>query len=160
MTKIRTLACLLAVILACPAVAQSVQPDPRIKELLGKARLEYQYDENAGFKLINRFASGRLQAIFIDSRTQTVGDLEVRRIWSIAHMGDSLDAALLRRLMVDNQNLKLGRWSIAQVNGKESAIFSTTLEADARLGALLSHLSIVAGSADELERSLSDKDTY
>jgi len=158
--KLQFLAGALAALLASSAGAQSSQPDPRIKDLLGKARLEYQYDANAGFKLINRFASGRLQAIFIESKTLTVGDMEVRRIWSIAHMADSLDPALPRRLLVDNQTLKVGRWSMAEVNGRESVIFSATLPADARLGEMLGYLSIVASSADELEQELGEKDTY
>ena len=146
--------------IAASVLAEEVAPDPRMEKLLKKARLEYQYDASAGFKLVNRFSTERLQAVFIESRTHEVGNMEVRKLWSIAHMADQVDDALLRRLMIDNQNLKVGRWSIAQVNGQEAVIFSATMDADARLGELLSNLSIVTGSADELEQEFGGKDSY
>jgi hypothetical protein len=140
--------------------AADIPPDPRMEKLLKKARLEYQYDAKAGFKLVNRFSTERLQAVFIESVTHDVGNMEVRKLWSIAFMDDAIEPAMLRRLMVDNQNLKVGRWSIAQINDREAVIFSATMDADARLGELLSKLSIVTGSADELEKSLVTEDSY
>ena len=66
---LRTLRILLLGLLAWPVLAQQdAGPDPRMEKLLKKARLEYQYDASAGFKLINRFSSERLQAVFIESR--------------------------------------------------------------------------------------------
>ena len=55
---------------------------------------------------------------------------------------------------------KIGRWSIAEISGKQAVIFSATIGADVRLGELLTNLSIVAGAADEMERSLVEKDSY
>jgi hypothetical protein len=123
--------------------------DRRIERLL----------DTADFKVGNRFDGGRTHWIFVNSNTQKYGNLDIREIWSAGFISDGeLTPAIMRKLLKKNGEMKLGSWKIANMNGKEVAVFYAQIAADTDKDTLLRSLQLVSEAADEMEKELTGKD--
>lgn len=138
-----------------------VAPDSRVERILTEAKLNYTVDSDGDFKLYTQLKDGRLQTVWIISETQLVGSLEVRQVWSLGYASDSpLPEPILRELLEQNARVKLGAWQIRKMSGKYVAVFAVQVGANIDKTNLLQILSAVASTADDLEKSLSDKDIF
>ncbi len=133
--------------------------DRRIERLLDTADLKYTIDSDGDFKVGNRFDGGRTHWIFVNSNTQKYGNLDIREIWSAGFISDGeLTPAIMRKLLKKNGEMKLGSWKIANMNGKEVAVFYAQIAADTDKDTLLRSLQLVSEAADEMEKELTGKD--
>jgi len=138
-----------------------VEPDSRVAKILSEAKLNYTVDSDGDFKLYTQLNNGRLQTVWIISETQTVGSIEVRQVWSLGYASDTPPPEpILHELLEQNSRVKLGAWQIRKMSGKYVAVFAVQVGANIDKTNLLQILSAVASTADDFEKSLSNKDTF
>jgi hypothetical protein len=91
--------------------------------------------------------------VFINSRTNTLGNLDIRVVWSIALISeDGLTKEQMHRLLTDNAQVKYGSWQIVVVPGREMAVFSAQIAADTDSESLHNAIRAVSMIADEMEK--------
>jgi hypothetical protein len=140
---------------------RKIEVDARIEKLLQDADIKYTVDNEGDFKLYTRVRDNRLQAVWIISEVQSVGSLQVRQVWSIGYVSDTpLAPDLVTRLLEQNAKLKLGAWQVRKMGNKYVAVFAAQVGADVDKFTLLTCLSAVATTADDLELELTGKDAY
>lgn len=133
--------------------------DERVEALLNQAKLKFVIDDNGNFKLINEFSNGRSHIVFINSETQKYVHLEIREVWAVGFISDGqITPGVMRKMLKQNNELKLGSWKIRTVGDKEIAIFYVHIAADTDRSALAAALRLVSEAADELEDELTGKD--
>ena len=131
----------------------SKKGDPRVKDILVSAGIKYEVDNDGDYKTIFGFDDSRSQVAFIDSKTETFSDVEMRDVWSVGLKGKGhLSAEVANALLEKNSQYKLGSWGIVQQGGEVLAIFKVAVSADANQAELTSVLQSVAIQADEVEK--------
>jgi hypothetical protein len=163
--KISTIALAGLVLGAMTAFAQvgtrKIEVDARVEKVLKEAELKYTIDSEGDFKLYMKVRDERIQAMWIISEIQAVGSLQVRQVWSIGFVSDTpFTPELTIRLLEANAKLKLGAWQVRKMSGKYVAVFAAQVGADIDKFTLLTCMSAVATTADDLERDLTGKDVY
>ncbi len=141
---------------------QSVEPDSRIKNLLDQTSLKYEVDSDGDFKLLYEYDDGRSHIVFVNSKTETYGGMEIREIWSVGYMtpddGDSVSGKVSENLIRANSRAKLGAWQIQKMDGKEVGVFRAMVPADAGQDIILDTMKLVGITADEKESELLNSD--
>ncbi|MFM9959820.1 MAG: hypothetical protein ACKV2Q_01175 [Planctomycetaceae bacterium] len=133
--------------------------DPRVREILTKADLNFELDSDGDFKIGNKFDNGRTQLAFIDSDVSKLFGLEIRDVWSLALISDSpLSADIANNLLRENGRVKLGAWQVKKVKDIYIVVFAAKISADADRDTLLTTLQVVTQAADEKEKELSNND--
>jgi hypothetical protein len=151
--------CLLVIGQATAQIGAKKDHDARVERMLDAVELKYQIDSDGDFKLANRFENGRTQIVFVESNTEKYQKMEIREIWSVAYISDGfLSPSIMRTLLKDNGNKKLGGWKLATSDGKECAVFYVQIAADAEKIAFVSALQLASQAADEMEKQLTGKD--
>jgi hypothetical protein len=138
-----------------------IEADERVARVLKEADLKYTVDSEGDYKLYTQVKEKRLQAVWIISETQNLGSIQVRQIWSIGYVSDQpFPAQLANRFLQENAKIKLGAWQVRRMGGKYVAVISAQVGADADKFTLLTCMSAVATTADDIEIELTGKDTY
>lgn len=143
------------------AHAQGDEPrhDARVERLLDRAEWRYDIDSDGDFRIGYEFDDGRSHLAWINSGTQTLGDLEIREVWAVGyHSDDDISADLAKTLLQQNHEYKLGAWKIQRFNRREAAVFYVQIAADADEQTLIGALISVLSSADKLEEALTGED--
>ena len=137
------------------------ESDQRVEALLGELELKYQIDSDGDFRLILKLDSGRTQLVFVNSRTETLDEFEIREIWSVAYVAStSLSSFTANMLLLDSYKKKIGAWQTVKDDGKYIVMFAAKIPADCEASMLNSTLWGVAESADQMERDLTGKDNF
>lgn len=157
MKLLKTSAALLALaITSAPALAEDV----RVKTRLEAAKLKYQVDDDGDYQLVFDTENGRSQLVFINSKTSTVGSMEIRDVWSIAVRASNIPPAAIRDMLSRNANYILGSWSMRTMGGHETLIFTIPVNVTIPANELAYIAGIVAEVADEVEKELLGSDDY
>lgn len=127
--------------------------DPRVASALRSIGIPPETDEDGDYRLTLPVTAGRTQLVWIMSRTQEWGGLEIREVWSPGfRTAGRLDLEMARRLLGENTARKLGAWRIMGTGDRESAVFAVQVEADATGEILRDVLQLVSAVADAMER--------
>ncbi len=135
--------------------------DARVQKVLDEAEVKYTIDDDGDFRVINRVDSTRTQLAWIVSRTSTYGKVEVRDVMSVAYKttGD-LPCHLVRRLLEQNNRLKIGAWALQREGDVSIVVFKTQIDANADFVPILHAVLVVTNTADALEQELTEQDDY
>lgn len=137
--------------------------DKRVAAALDQAELKYEVTDRGDFKLLYELDDDRTQVVIIGSKTEKLGDLEIREVWSIAQQSDGeFDGETANALLVDNGNRKVGAWQVAveEETDQHTAIFSAQVDAAADSAALAQVIVAVVQTADEMENELTEEDEF
>lgn len=137
--------------------------DPRVKRVLDTLGIKYRVDDDGDFRVLFDVGSGRSQLAFINSNTYTLDSIEMRQIWSVAHVGDGLlSQSVANEVLIENSQLKVGAWGLVrQSDGRNYALtFYVTLAADTDPNALMAGLRATLSTADQMERKLTGRDAF
>ncbi|MCE7870926.1 hypothetical protein DYH09_11170 [bacterium CPR1] len=154
---------LLVVVLASSLLAQAPGPDPRVEAVLKKLEWSYKTDEDGDYQLVMQTEGERTQLLVVRSRTFSVGNFEMREIWSAAGIYEAeVPAEAARTLLDDSLQTKLGSWAILpQSEGtKQLVLYVSRIPADADLETFSAFAEGVAQEADSFEAELTGKDDY
>ncbi len=133
----------------------AAQYDGRVKRALDAAGLKYTIDSDGDFKLEFDLDNGRTQIVFINTKTYTYDNFEIREVWSPGYQSTSqFSANVATRLLADNMDKKIGAWQTMRLNGKVTAVFAAKVAADMTAEQLRSILKAVSRSADAMEKEL------
>lgn len=134
--------------------------DPRVKKMLEALELRYSIDNDGDFKVMLEFEDGRSQVAFIDSQTQSLGDFEIREVWSVAYISQGyLDIDTANTLLMKNFELKIGSWRLIPARDNTFLVtFCIQIAADCDPNSFWRTLVMVLQTADEMEAKLTGTD--
>lgn len=142
-------------------LAQETPADSRIRSNLEELGYQYEIEADGNFRVGMQLPNGRVQQVWIQSKTETFGTLEIRKILSPAYLSNSpFPAAVANRLLIDNAIKKLGAWQTITQDEQHLAIFSVKIPADSNANELKDYLTAVVGSADAMEDALTEEDAF
>ena len=127
--------------------------DPAIEALLKAAEIPFEVDKDGDYKIVYDWSKDkRSQLVYISGTTEEIAGMRLYEIFSPAKMMDdeALDPALARRLLGENATLKFGAW---QMTGK-TLYFSGAVPAEMAAAQFETLISVVAGTADDMELEL------
>lgn len=132
--------------------------DPRVKTLLDELNWKYTTKDNGNTELVFKVDSNRTQAIYFGTRTHKLGDFEIRDIWSyVLEVDGDLPQEIANELLVHNETVKLGAWSIYKANGKSKVIFTVKVSANlSKAEQLKTAINALYQTADEMEKKLEE----
>ena len=144
-----------------PAAASSTpQHDLRIKTLLDELEVSYEIDKDADYKLEREIGNDRTQVIYINSNTEEYEHLEIREVWSFAHMEETpLPGWMANKLLESSSTIKWGSWQVMG-KGPYYIVFVVKLDANSNAQTLSDAMSIVREQADNMEYELNGADDY
>lgn len=157
---------LTAATLILPSQIATAEPntaaaDPRVKAALEKLGLKYQIDSDGDFKVVMKVDDERTQVAWIMSKTQKLGNLEVRRVVSPAYKSTSpIPEAIANQLLIDSSRRKLGAWQAIEDKNTYLALFTTKIAADSSAKDLGTSLQVTLFTADAMEKTLTGKDDF
>jgi len=143
-------------------IGSTKQSDPRVGRVLDELEYGYEIDKDGDFKLQFDLGEGRSQVGFINSNTQSFGDIEIREVYSVGCIvGGPPDAQLLSSLLQHNGVVKLGAWRISELqNGDVAIIFAAHIAADTDARTLGAIIELVLKTADEFEKNVFGTDKF
>ena len=154
--------CAVAVFVALGAAALAAQSkaDPRIAKQLDKLGMTYTTTKSGNYSVVYDRDGGRKQTVYIMSKTETYGALEIREIWSNAGSFDAEpEAETMLELLTENDTEKIGAWNVeASDDGTYLAYFSIKAPVYLRDKDLSSALEFASTVADKMEAKLFDRD--
>ncbi|MBE5314274.1 MAG: hypothetical protein H4O13_02610 [Xanthomonadales bacterium] len=133
--------------------AKQPQVDARLSSVLDATDVRYTALESGDLEVLAALPDGRRQRVILRSSTHAYRREEWREVYSIAHelpTDSTPPPALLERLLVDNDTLVLGAWSVAR--GRVALV--TRLPARSSPLRVVEAIDFVAEVADALEREL------
>jgi len=142
------------------ALSGEGKPDSRVAKQLDSLGLKYTTTGAGNYSLDQDLDSGRTQTVYLMSKTESYGGLEIREIWSNAgSMASKPSADQMLDLLVDNNSEKLGAWSIeASDDGSYLIFFSVKMPVSVKDQDLADMIDFVASVADEREAALFNSD--
>lgn len=148
-------------LVASAQVGGKSKADARLRRALNDANLKFTETAEGDFKLLFTLKDDRTHLVFAESKTQTMGIIEVREVWAIGWKGGSEPKAeVANRLLRNNAQKKVGAWELHQQKDGFYAIFNVKVSADADGEALKSIVYGVAETADEMEKELLQSDDF
>ncbi len=139
----------------------SNRPDKRISILLDELSIDYDIDENGDFIASFMVGKRRSQRVFINSDTRSIGDLEIRKIHSIAYRSDApLSRKVANLLLEINHRSMLGAWQLMATEDGFDAAYNAQIAADTDAMTLLTAIKAVVESADSIENYLTGEDVF
>jgi len=155
----------LTIVLSMPAqslLAQSTEHDSRVKDQLDKTDLKYEIDDDGDFKLLFEFDDSRSHIVFVNSQTETYGDMEIREVWSVGYVSpdeaETVSSDVCENLIRANATAKMGAWQIIKMDDKEVGVFRAMVPANASREVIIDTMKLVGITADEKESELLDSD--
>lgn len=138
------------------------EADPRVREILVGTNFQFTVNSDGNYKIIYDAGNGRTQVLFVESNLETLGDLQIREVWS--PIGQATDAsfpqAIADRLLRIGATMKVGAVEVVTIDNKPTAYFSAKVPADLTAEQLIKVINAVASTADENENSLFGGDKY
>jgi hypothetical protein len=162
MTKM-LLAALLAAVAAGWATTSQAQAvaDARVARLLTEAGLSYAVDDEGDYRLRFALDDGRSQVAWVASATATVGELEVRDLWSIAYRSTGqVPQEVANGLLQANAAQTLGAWQVQRSGEEYLVVFSAAVDVKTDAKTLALALDAVMRTADAMEQALTGKDEF
>jgi hypothetical protein len=153
------LAPLALTLLVLPASAQDAPSDARVEQALAQNNVNYSAEENGDYRVLFTLPNERSQLVWISPRTDTIGSLDIRRVFSYAASfdnGESLPNDWAGRLLRSNSGYIVGSW--AQTGTR--LVFSANVPADASDRVLLDTMALVMTTADDVEAELTGADDW
>jgi hypothetical protein len=150
-----------ALILAGASLAADGNADARVAKQLDRLGIEYTTTDSNNFSIDRDLDGGRKQTVYIMSKTETYGGLEIREVWSNAGNFAAVPTAdQMKQLLDDNATEKIGAWSIeAADDDSYLAYFSIKIPSYLRDKDLADVIDFAASVADEMKKKLFDTDT-
>lgn len=145
-----------SMVLAATALhADRSAADKRVAPLLDAINKPYNIDNDGDYKLIVKFDDGRTQLLYVNSNTNTYGNMEIREVWSAALQSeDGLTYDQMKRLLTHNDSVKIGSWRIMKIGGKDTAVFAVQMPAETDADTLKNVIKAVSVTADEMEKEM------
>ena len=144
------------------ASAQLAEHDSRVKDLLDGTDLKYEIDSDGDFKLLYEYDDGRSHIVFVNSKTESYGGMEIREIWSVGYMTPdekaTVPASVSENLVRANSLAKMGAWQVQKMDDKEVGVFRAMVPANAGKDIVLDTMKLVGITADEKESELLSSD--
>lgn len=142
---------------AFPADAKA---DPRVAHQLDNLGVSYTATKAGNFSIEKDQDGGRTQTVYIMSKTETYGGLEIREVWSNAGSFEAEPSTEdMLKLLEDNNTEKIGAWSLeSSDDGSYLAYFSIKVPTYIKDDDLGETLDFAATVADKMEASLFDTD--
>jgi hypothetical protein len=148
--------------------------DPRVKVILDELAYKYELTETRNYRLdpieTEQTATGtngkpayRTQIVYVNSKTEPYGSLEIREVWSPAfYSAGPLSAALANRLLRENNSVRFGAWrvEVEEGSGNYLAIFAAQIAANSDSESVRLAIKSVILIADRMEKELTGKDDY
>ena len=135
--------------------------DPRVETALDQLELSYSLTDDNTYKMTLNVGDNRTHLLFVNSRTETYQNTEIREIWAPAYRSaQALQPHLANRLLKDSYQKKMGAWQTSQSDGIYYVTFVAKIPVDLDLQSLGNILVLVVETADEMERELSDEDHF
>jgi hypothetical protein len=144
---------------AAPVMAQvgdeTPAHDERVKAILEDVSYDWEIDADGDFRAVLEFTDDRSQVLFVNSNTETLGNMEVREVWAVAATSKvGFSAEVMQKLLESSGTVKLGGWSINTMGDQQLAIFRAKVSANANASSLKTSIIAVATTADEMEKEL------
>lgn len=144
---------------ALPAAAQDAPSDARVEQALDQNNVSYSAESNGDYRVLFTLPNERSQLVWISPRTDTIGSLDVRRVFSYAAAtdeGQALSSGWAEQLLRNNAGYAVGGWSLTG----NRVVFSATVPADASARVLLDTVALVMTTADGVEAELTGADGW
>ncbi|NJO03689.1 MAG: hypothetical protein HC880_20240 [Bacteroidia bacterium] len=134
--------------------------DSGITASLNQLNFKYDIKEDGTFQFTIPVGS-RSQMIFIHSTTSSYDKMNIREIYSVIYQSPQMpDEVVLRKLLVDNAQKKLGAWEVIFEDNTSFIVFTAKVPANLDASDLKSTVEIVATSADTMEQILYNTDEW
>lgn len=137
-------------------------PDVRVSSALTEAGIDYTVQDGGTYRVNLNFEGGRSQTAFVISKTEKLGDFEIREVWSPIGTADEagFSQETANELLRVGAARKIGSVEVATLNGKPTAYFTAKVPADLSASRLAEIIRGVASIADDYENSLFHVDGY
>jgi hypothetical protein len=144
------------------SVAQTPQPDARVKAALDAGGLKYEVDKDGDFKIVLDLGEGRTQVAFISSKTDKIQGLEIREIFSAAYIVEgALPGDVSNKLLLASRTRTIGAWEVMKTGNSQLVVFSTKIQSSISPVDLKTSIIYTMVSADKMEKELTNgKDTF
>jgi len=149
-----------AALAAGAALGAPASADARIAKQLDRLGLEYTTTSSGNYSIVYNLDADRKQTVYVMSKTETYGGLEIREIWSNAgeFQGDP-SVSDLTQLLQSNGTEKIGAWSLEDADdGAQLAYFSIKVPTYLKDKDFADMLEFTAQVGDEMEAKLFDTD--
>ena len=122
--------------------------DPRVAALLDRIGCDYHVDSDGDYCLnFGEEGDDKPRLVYINSRTQSLGRLEIREVWSPAFASKTpFPAELLTEMLLDNDRKLVGAWRVLKLPEGYLAVFAVQIAADSDAAALATVLLAVSKS--------------
>ena len=152
-------ACILSLQVAGQTAATK-RGDARVTKALNQIKVPFELKNNV-YEVTFNWTDKRTQQVFIVSETDNIYGFEMRGVFSYAMASDNpLSQEAANRLLQQNGD-GTGAWSVMKMDdGKFVVMKMTYVPADADGKKLKDAISSVAELADEMEKSLTNKDEF
>lgn len=141
------------------AAAPSGKGDPRVYRALSTAGVNFTVDDDGDFRVNWTLENRRTHNTFINSAVSNYSGMELREVWAVGFVVNSIDANNLQALLELNATYKLGAWEVQKKpNGQMWAVFSVKVAADASGEVLKVISNLVAQAADGIEATATHED--
>jgi len=142
-------------------LGHKIQADSRVSQLLEELDIEYQTDEDGDFQVDFQHGEQRSQTVFISSSTDRIGDLDIRRVYSIGYMSKvPLSQKIANLLLGINHSSRLGAWQVMNSKDDYYAAYNVQIAASTDADTLFTVLKAVVESADSIEDYLTGMDVF
>ena len=147
------------------AIAQTVSEkgDPRIKQALDEAGMPYVIlGDSDQFKVQVKLQNNRKQHVFINSETQKLNGLEIRRIHSAAYRSPGVfPQTIANQFLMDSNKKKLGNWqTVLDSKNNHYGVFTMKVDANLPASQLTKLMIETLVTADNMEAKLTGKDVF
>ncbi len=157
---------MLGVLLLGPSISlsqigasKSASADPRVRRALQQTDLKYDVDKDGDYKLHFTTEDNRTQLVFIESKTEQWGNMEIRVVRAAAYIGKvKLTRTKLESLLRDTARRKSGAWELVEAGDTQMAQFTVKMSADCDPDGLKTVVWGVALAADAMEKELTNSD--
>lgn len=134
--------------------------DVRVQRVLDALNLRYEVQNSGSFKLVPiNMGNRRTQLVYVDSKTDRFGSLEIREVWApAAATRGELPQTVANKLL--REKPKFGSWRIYFDGTNSLVYFAAHISADADSSTMRTTIDFVTKVADEMEIELTGKDDF
>ncbi|OUL26346.1 hypothetical protein BV378_13055 [Nostoc sp. RF31YmG] len=133
--------------------------DPRIKDALDKLGAKYEIISDGDFKLLVETENKRSQVVFIESKTEKLGNLEIRYISSPGYVSKGPFSTEIANKLLQNSGLnKIAAWQLFTKDQTHMAVFTAKIAVNSDPETIKNTMLAVGYGADAIEKELTGKD--
>ncbi|MEJ7575503.1 MAG: hypothetical protein WKF74_00700 [Pyrinomonadaceae bacterium] len=148
-----------------PRPTQTAQADPRVRAALDSLGMPYEIDGDGDYKLTLNVpnSNGRTQLVYINTRTERLGSMEIREVWAPAIRSNGpFTEAISNQLLKISYDKELGAWqTMLFQNGQVyMAVYAAKIAAASDPQALRASIDAVLKTADAVELQVTGKDDF